>query len=104
MTDNETQLRTEDLVTPSRFFVPSLALARFAISLPSFVLVLLLIDIGQNFNRTVGEAGQIETIASLVGVIAAILMGMWSIKFQHKMLLNWGLVCICISAIGFFLQ
>jgi len=102
MVDSETQLITEDLKAPGRLFLPSLSLARFTMSLPYFVLVLLLIDIGQAFNRSVGEAGQIDTIASLVGVIAAVLMGAWSVRFQHKTLLRWGLACFCISVIGCF--
>ncbi len=88
---------------PRGLFIPSLILAACAIQ-PSAILVsLLLIDIGISFDQPVGIMGQIQTAASIIGVIAAILMGIWSVRYQRKSLLVVGLTIYGISAVGCFL-
>jgi len=85
---------------PRRLFIPSLAFSYFA-SGPLGVLVsLLLIDIGNTFNVSVGVMGQINTPYSIVAVIFALLMGILSVRFEHKSLLLIGLFFIGISALG----
>ena len=43
---------------------------------------------------------QIITVASIIGAITAVLMGVGSVRYNHKMLLRLGLGLLCISAVG----
>ena len=86
-----------------RLFLPSLFSASFASGPISVLTALLLIDIGNTFNTSVGIAGQVNTAYSTVAFIAAMLMGALSIKFRHKSLLLVGLALILLSAIGCYL-
>ncbi|MFQ5821449.1 MAG: MFS transporter [Candidatus Heimdallarchaeota archaeon] len=96
----ETQLLSEKPRTPGRLFLPSLVSSSAATMPPTMLAGLLLIDIGRTFGRSVGVTGQIQTVASLVGAITAVLMGIWSVRFNHKSLLTMGLFFFSISAIG----
>lgn len=97
--------REEHEPSPSqrRLFIPSLVTASFASGPISVLAALLLIDIGDTFNTSVGIAGQINTSYSAIAVVSALLMGALSIKFKHKSLLLVGLFIIVLSAIGCYL-
>ena len=96
-------LTINDQKQPRGLFVPSLIISACAIQ-PSAILVsLLLIDLGISFNQPVGIMGQIQTAASILGLITAILMGIWSVRYPRKSLLFIGLVIYGFSAIGCFL-
>jgi predicted MFS family arabinose efflux permease len=84
----------------SKLFLPSLVLAGFATQPPETILSLLLIDIAESFNTTVGTMGQIRTTAAVLTLISAVSMGVLSIKMRHKTLLLAGLVCFIVSGIG----
>jgi len=90
----------EEERAPGRFTLPSLAIARFAIGPPQFLIAILLIGIGLTFGQPVGVTDQTRTAASLVAAISAVLMGTWSVRFNHKSLLLLGLVFVSISALG----
>ena len=64
---------------------------------------LLLLDIAHTFDRPVGVTGLIETVSLTVAAITALLMGAWSIRYNHKSLLLLGLGFLCIAAVGCFL-
>jgi len=83
-----------------RLFLPSLAFSYFASGPLGVLVALLLIDIGNTFNVPVGVMGQINTPYSIVAVIFALLMGILSVRFEHKSLLLTGLLFIGISALG----
>ena len=85
---------------PRRLFLPSLAFSYFASGPLGVLVALLLIDIGNTFNVPVGVMGQINTPYSIVAVIFALLMGILSVRFEHKSLLLTGLLFIGISALG----
>ena len=68
----------------------SLVIARLATWPIGSITGLLLIDIALTFNQSVGVMGQIRTIGSLVGVIFALLMGVLSVKYNHKTLMVFG--------------
>jgi len=85
---------------PGRLFLPSLAFSYFASGPLGVLVALLLIDIGNTFNVPVGVMGQINTPYSIVAVIFALLMGILSVRFEHKSLLLTGLLFIGISALG----
>ena len=81
----------------------SLFASRFAIASPRMIVGLLLIDIAASFGSSIGVMSQLTTVSALVGVIAAFLMGIISLRFQPKALLSLGLVCMTVSSAGCFL-
>lgn len=65
---------------------------------------LLLIDIGDSFNVTVGIAGQLNTFSSIISIVFALLTSIFSVKYNHKTLLQIGLLMYIASAIGCYLS
>ncbi|MFQ6124226.1 MAG: MFS transporter [Candidatus Heimdallarchaeota archaeon] len=96
----KTQRLSEEKRASAKFLLPSLAISYFATVPPAILVSLLLIDIGDTFNRSVGVTGQIQTAASLVGAISAVLVGALSVRFNYKSLLLLGLLFINITALG----
>ena len=70
-----------------RTFVPALALAGFAVSIPGLILTLLAVDIASTFQVPVGFAAQLSTTNGAAGVVFALLMGGLAVRFKHKSLL-----------------
>jgi len=64
---------------------------------------LLLIDIGETFNVTIGYAGQINTFSSIISIFFALLTSIFSMKYNHKALLQVGLIAYIVSAAGCYL-
>lgn len=83
----------------SKLTVPSLVISRAITALPTLVTGLLLIDIGNTFNTSVGISGQIRTASSALSVIFALSMGFISIRYKHKTLLTTGLLIYTLSAV-----
>ncbi len=101
--NNGVTLVPEETRDPGRLLLPSLFLTSFVVGTPALLVGLLLIDIGQDFGfigTSIGVMGQIRTVAMLVGAITAVLMGAWSVRFNHKSLLYLGLIFLGISAVG----
>ncbi|MHA1966164.1 MAG: MFS transporter [Candidatus Hodarchaeales archaeon] len=88
---------------PRGLFIPSLIISACAIQPAAILVSLLLIDVGNTFNQSVGIMGQIQTASSILGVITALLMGVWSVRYKRKTLLIVGLTIYGISAVGCFL-
>ena len=61
---------------------------------------LLLIEISQTFDTTIAVANQMNTANSLISIITAIMMGIISLKFNHRTLLISGLILSMISTVG----
>lgn len=78
----------------------SLILSRFAMASPMAILGILLVDIGNDFNRPVAVIGQIQTLSSSVAVMFALFMGILSVKYNHRKLLIGGLVAYNIATLG----
>jgi predicted MFS family arabinose efflux permease len=97
---NEKTVSTVDKRSPGKLILPSLVFSRFAIAVPEILTGLLLIDIGLTFGYSVGAAGQIRTICSIVAVFFSLLMGILSVRFKHKLLLMTGLLLVSISALA----
>jgi predicted MFS family arabinose efflux permease len=76
----------------------SFALSRGITNLPSLVISLLLIEVGKTFGVPVGIAGQLSTASSILGIIFAVLIGVVSVRYNHKTLLAYGLLLFMISA------
>ena len=64
---------------------------------------LLLIDIGETFSVTVAIAGQIRTFSFIISIVFALLTSIFTLKYDHKLLLQIGLIAYGISAIGCYL-
>ena len=83
-----------------RLILPSLTFTSFVTGTPGILTGLLLIDIGLTFGVPVGIMGQVHTASSIVAFISALLVGALSVRFRHKSLLLYGLLCILVSALG----
>ena len=81
----------------------ALVLSGFTASIASMLSGLLLIDIGETFNVTVGVAGQMCTFSFIISIVFALLTSIFSVKYNHKMLLQVGLLAYAASAIGCYL-
>ncbi len=67
---------------------------------PMVAMSLLMIDIAESLNVPVATLGQITSFSSFLSIIMAIIMGVLSVRYSHKILLSTGLVLICASIIG----
>jgi len=85
-----------------KLFLPSLVVASFASSPIAVLAALLLIDIGNTFNTSVGVTGQVNTAYSIAAFVLALLTGVLSVKFSHKSLLLVGVLLMTTSALGCF--
>ncbi len=91
---------TDSMVASGRMILLSLVIATSVVWIPSLIAGLLLIDIGQAFGQPVGVVGQIFTIAQIVGVATALILGVLSVRFKHKTLLTIGLLSYVLFSIG----
>lgn len=90
--------------TPSNKSIKlSLFITGFATSTRLIISSLLLIEIGITFGTPVGLTGQIVTAASIVAIIAALIMGILIMRYTSRPLLLSGILFFSISAVGCFL-
>jgi predicted MFS family arabinose efflux permease len=68
--------------------------------LPGILSGLLLIEIAETFNTSIGVMGQMRTISALFGLLAALLMGFLSVKYSYGSLLLAGLTLLVFSSLG----
>jgi DHA1 family putative efflux transporter-like MFS transporter len=80
----------------------TLALVISALSTTISLLIsgLLLIDIGNTFNVTVAVAGQLRTFSSIIAILFAFLTTALTLRYNHKTLLQIGLIAYILSATG----
>jgi predicted MFS family arabinose efflux permease len=88
-----------------RLFVPSLTLANFSLFIVDLIAGVFLLGVTATFFGStdpvfVAITGQLATVASLVSAIFAVLLGVLSVKFNHKKLLVLGASCIPLGALG----
>jgi predicted MFS family arabinose efflux permease len=88
----------------SKLIIPSLFVATYAAQIGGIITSLLLIDIGETFNLSVGVAGQLKTVSSGIAVIFSIIMGIISIRYNHKTLIMTGILLFIVSSIGCYLS
>lgn len=86
-----------------RLTIPSLILPYLASMIPGLIISLLLIEIAFSFDIDVGVAGQLQTTASIVSAVMALLMGVLSVKYRHKSLLLTGLAFLAVASLGCYL-
>ncbi len=102
MNNKGTLSPSEELTEPGRLFLLALSSSYFVTQIPLLIIALLLVNIGETFRLPVGVVGQVETVASLFGMVSAVLCAAWSVRYHHKSLLLVGLVIFGISAVGCF--
>ena len=61
---------------------------------PAVSLSLLLIDIAESINVPVATLGQISSFSSFLSIFMAIIMGVLTVRYSHKLLLSSGLLSI----------
>lgn len=84
----------------STWVLASLFLSRFASATPSIVIGLLLLEIGQTFGTPVGVTGQMGTASSVMGILAAVVMGALSVGYNHKFLILVGMMVFSVAVFG----
>lgn len=72
--------------------------------MPNIVSSLLLIEMANTFNKSLGVMGQLRTISSLTGIAVALLLGFMSVKYRYKSLLLVGMTLVLISSTGFLIS
>jgi predicted MFS family arabinose efflux permease len=88
-----------------RLFVPSLTLANFSLFIVDLIAGVFLLGVTTTFFGStepvfVAITSQLATVASLVSAIFAVLLGVLTVKFNHKKLLVLGASCIPLGALG----
>jgi predicted MFS family arabinose efflux permease len=80
--------------------LPALTLARTSPQARALLTSLLLIEIGQTYGTTIGVTNQINTANSVVAIIAALVMGLLSVKYRNRSLLLIGVILSIVSIVG----
>ena len=88
----------------TKMLLLSLASNIFTLQLPNIVSGLLLIEMANTYNKSLGVMGQLRTISSLTGIGVSLLLGFLSVKYRHKSLLLTGMTLVIISSTGFLLS
>ena len=86
--------------TRERFFIPALLLSVFLFNTFAPFFGIILIDISNTFQVTVGTASQILTVTRFTGLVSGLIMGFLSIQFNHKSLFLVGILLYSIGALG----
>ena len=95
---NDTKQASEN--KRQRFFIPALLLSVFLFNTFAPFFGIVLIDISNTFQVTVGTASQILTVTRFTGLISGLIMGLLSIRFKHKSLFLVGIALYSIGALG----
>jgi predicted MFS family arabinose efflux permease len=90
----------EEAPRPKKLMTLSFIVSSFATQPAGLITSLLLIEIGLTFGVSVGVAGQLRTVSSIVGVLVALLLGVISLRYSSRSLLLTGSVLLVISAVG----
>ena len=86
----------------NKYILPSLAIARFAITPPGIVSGLLLVDIAATYGYSVAVMAQMRTTSNTLSMVAALIMAVLSVKYRHKSLALIGLMFVTIAGLGCF--
>ncbi len=90
----------EDLSERHRGIVlPTLIVAVSSIDTPSLIINISLIEIALSFGVSISLAGQIRSVTSSLGIVAALAMGAISVRYNYRTLLLTGIVINFIAAL-----
>lgn len=86
-------------------FIPALTIAFFSTCIIESITSIFLIDLATTFfgasdPLSIAITGQLVTLASVVSVVFGILLGILSVKYDHKKLLFFGVFCILLGTLG----
>ena len=84
----------------SSLVVPSLMLSCFGTYPAAFAVLLLLMEISETFQTSLGVTSQIQTVASIVAVVSALILGILSVRVQARTLMLVGLVALVFASLG----
>jgi len=84
----------------SLMVLPALTLSRTSPQARTLLTSLLLIEIGETFGTSIGVTNQINTINSVMAIIAALIVGIISIRYSYRTLLIAGLSLSIVSILG----
>ena len=79
--------------------LPTLIISISAIDPPSLIISISLIEVASAFGVSVGLAGQIRSAGSVLAIVAALAMGVLSVRYSYKSLLLGGLLVNLVSSI-----
>jgi len=79
--------------------LPTLIIAISSIDPPALIVSICLIEVALTFGVSVSLAGQIRSIGSILAIIAALAMGVMSVRYDYKTLLLVGLLINLVSAL-----
>lgn len=80
-------------------FLPTLIIAISSIDPPALIVSISLIEVALTFGVSISLAGQIRSIGSILAIIAALAMGVMSVRYDYKTLLLGGLLINLVSAL-----
>lgn len=92
-----------DIFSSKNLILASLFITGFATHARLIISSLLLIEIGATFNVPVGIAGQIVTAASVLSIVSALFMGVLTLRFNSKPLLQAGVIVFIVCGLGCYL-
>jgi len=78
----------------------SLLLSNYSIYPGTILTSILLVEIAENFDTSVGVVSQIRTLSSVLGFVTALAMGALSVRYSGRRLLAAGLVLLSLSCLG----
>ncbi len=78
----------------------SLLLSNYSIYPGTILTSILLVEIAETFDTSVGVVSQIRTLSSFLGFVTALAMGALSIRYSGRRLLTAGLVLLSLSCLG----
>ena len=78
----------------------SLLLSNYSIYPGTILTSILLVEIAETFDASVGVVSQIRTLSSVLGFVTALAMGALSVRYSGKRLLAAGLVLLSLSCLG----
>jgi len=90
----------ETTQSSNKLLVFSLIVSSFATYPSLFATSLLLKEISQAFNTTIGTAGLLSSSASTVSLVFALILSVLSVRYSSKLLFILGFSAITISSLG----
>ena len=96
---------SEEKSLTGRLFVPSLGVTYSSIWFIEMLTGVFLLDLAETFFGSTNQVfiattGQLVTLSSIVSIIFAVLLGVLSVKFNHKKLLLLGSIAVAIGTLG----
>lgn len=94
------KLSAEKKDLEKRLFIPAILLAIFLVNSIGYFLSIVLMDIADSFQVTVGTATLLTTITRFCGLIVGLVMGILTLRFKHKSLFLLGIALFGIGILG----